>query len=744
MSKERLAIALDIEPGKTTTEELIGRIKPMVLHYEPKSYFEDLDDFTKPFTWGELTIRAERHGIRTFTTIRQEININKSFVGYTIIFTDVSTYRSMIKEIDQQKESLRELKNIAESASEAKTNFLANMSHEMRTPLNAIIGFSELELGKENEAPSGETHENIEKIYSSGISLLGLINDILDISKIESGKFELVPVEYDMPSLINDTMVLNIGRIGSKAITFHLEIKENLPSKLFGDELRLKQILNNLLSNAFKYTERGDVTLAINCEDPVDETIWMNFTVADTGKGIKAEDIGKLFSDYSQVDVKSNRRIEGTGLGLSITRRLIEMMGGEIGVKSAYGEGSVFSARIPQGFVNTTPIGHEVAGNLKSFKYAMGRHERNKKLVRAYIPYAKVLVVDDVNTNLDVARGLLKRYGITVDCVSSGQDAIDRIRSGDPKYNAIFMDHMMPGMDGIEAVRIIRNEIDGDYAGAVPIIALTANAIIGNEEMFLNNGFQAFLTKPIDIIKLNEVVNRWVRDKEYEKELRQTQGLPETAPGGLDMRNAEEKAKNIKIKTFLMENPIDGVDTQKALERFGGGKDWLEAVGSYIKNTPAMLEDLKNISAGEISEENLDKYRIIVHGIKGASRSISADAAGALAEKLEKAARERDAELLRNETSSFIDLAAKLIGKFTELIKKQDASFSKPGMPAPDPEIIQKIYEAAASYNMQALDKALEMLEQYSYDSGGELVSWLREQADFSEFDSISEKLKKG
>jgi CheY-like chemotaxis protein len=416
------------------------------------------------------------------------------------------------------------------------------------------------------------------------------------------------------------------------------------------------------------------------------------------------------------------------------------MMGGEIGVNSVYGEGSVFSARIPQGFVNTTPIGNEVADNLKNFKYAMGRHERNKKLVRAYIPYAKVLVVDDVATNLDVARGLLKRYGITVDCVSSGQSAIDRIRSGEPRYNAVFMDHMMPGMDGIEAVRIIRNEIDGDYARTVPIIALTANAIIGNEEMFLENGFQAFLTKPIDIIKLNEAVNRWVRDKEYEKELRQTQGLPETAPGGLDMWGGENDTDT--YKTFLLTHPIQGVEIQKALERFGDGASWLEAIRSYIKNTPAMLEELKNISVRDFNEEQLDKYRITVHGIKGASRNISADAVGALAEKLEKAARDKNAELLRNETASFSTMTVKLLDEFSELIRKVDALSNKPVKPAPDPEILQEIYEAASSYNMQALDKALENLEQYSYESGVELVSWLREQADFSEFDAIKEKLK--
>jgi CheY-like chemotaxis protein len=285
--------------------------------------------------------------------------------------------------------------------------------------------------------------------------LLGIINDILDISKIESGKFDLIPVEYDIPSLVNDTVNLNAVRIGSKPIEFRLHIDENLPVRLLGDELRVKQIFNNLLTNAFKYTEAGTVDWHLSSERTGDD-VWITGVVADTGIGIREADIFKLFTDYNQVDTTSTRRIEGTGLGLSITKKMVELMDGNITVKSEYGKGSTFTVRFCQCAVNSDTIGKETAQNLAEFRYYVRRRSKNERLVRAYIPYASVLVVDDVPTNLDVAKGMMKPYGMNVDCASGGQAAINLIRKEEVKYSAIFMDHMMPDMDGIEATRIIR------------------------------------------------------------------------------------------------------------------------------------------------------------------------------------------------------------------------------------------------------------------------------------------------
>jgi signal transduction histidine kinase/CheY-like chemotaxis protein/HPt (histidine-containing phosphotransfer) domain-containing protein len=633
---------------------------------------------------------------------------------------------------------MKELTLVAESASEAKSNFLANMSHEMRTPLNAIIGFAELELGKEKAendeaAYSAETRESLEKIYSSGVTLLGLINDILDISKIESGKFELLPANYDMPSLLNDTVVLNIVRIGSKPIAFTLDIDETLPAKLFGDELRIKQILNNLLSNAFKYTREGEVVLRIRCERAA-EGVWMTCSVSDTGMGIREEDMGKLFGDYNQVDTRSNRLIEGTGLGLAITRRMVRMMSGDISVESEYGKGSTFTVRFLQGFVSDDVIGKELAGNLKEFRYTMARRDRNKQLVRAYIPYARVLVVDDVATNLDLAKGIMKPYGMTVDCAGSGQEAVDLIRKGDVRYNAIFMDHMMPGMDGIEAVRIIRNEIDSDYARTIPIIALTANAIIGNEEMFLNNGFQTFLTKPIDIMKMDESINRWVRDKKMEKELgldTESRITQETRP---DQDEAEMRIAGM-LRDLIGTLRVEGLDAEKGLERFGGdGKSYMESLRSYVVHTPPLL-------AAARTTEALADYAIIVHGIKGSSYGISAQEIGQKAEQLEHAAKAGNLDFIKEKNGEFIAAAEQFIADLTALLNILEDSLRKPRKLAPNPALLERIWDAAENYNIGELENAMDELEQCSYKLEAELIPWLREQIDKAEFGEITERL---
>ncbi|MDR1277571.1 MAG: response regulator [Treponema sp.] len=557
--------------------------------------------------------------------------------------------------IKYQTRIYEEEKNKAEAATRAKADFLANVSHEIRTPLNAIIGLGELELRKNLEQ---ETFINLDKIHNSGIVLLHIINDLLDISKIESGRFELIPVNYQIASLISDSVNINIVRLGSKPITFHLRISENLPVVLYGDELRVRQILNNLLSNAFKYTREGMVTLDINFEkiEGPEKNIMLVCRVKDTGIGIKQEDMGKLFSVYNQVDTRSNRHIDGTGLGLSISKNLVEMMDGEIFVESEYGRGSVFTVRVKQTVIDESPIGEDIKERLEHFNYQAARPGKRHEQSRIKMPYGRVLVVDDVATNLDVAKGMMLPYGLTIDCVLSGREAINLIKEEKTRYHAVFMDHMMPEIDGIETVRIIRHEIGTEYAQTVPIIALTANAIIGNDKIFLEKGFQDFLTKPIDVSKLDACLNRWVRDKKQE-----TGGSLEAAGDASVSASAGEAAAAPESPGAAVS--IEGLDFAEGVQRMGGREDaYRRILKTYAATMPALLGKIRDFKA-----EFLKDYIITVHGIKGSSYGICAHETGKLAEALEMAAKQEDIEMILINNGPFIRQTEQLVENISRL-----------------------------------------------------------------------------
>jgi signal transduction histidine kinase/CheY-like chemotaxis protein len=617
--------------------------------------------------------------------------------------------------IEEQNKSLAELNATVQAASEAKSKFLANMSHEMRTPLNAIIGLSQLSLasGKLHE----ENHANLEKICSAGTTLLTTVNDILDISKIEAGKFELIPLEYDIPSLLNDAVTQSVMHIGENSIQFVLDIDENLPTRLYGDELRIKQIFTNLLSNAFKYTQAGTVEFSLSCRREGD-TVWMIASVRDTGIGIRPEDVRRLFFEYAQVNMEANRTITGTGLGLPITKRLAEMLGGSISVESEYGKGSVFTVRLLQQFVTDAVIGPTVANSLQGFRYSDQKLHQGAKMKRIKLPYARVLVVDDVLTNLDVAKGMLKPYGMQVDCVTSGQQAVDAIREN-VRYNAVFMDHMMPGMDGLEAARIIREEIDSEYARTVPIIALTANAIIGNEEMFLREGFQAFIPKPIEIARLDAVIRQWVRDKKLEDSTFEDDGVEQPA----------------EVTPRIFSWQVEGVDLQRGLERFGNDEDaFLQVLRSYAVNTRPLLETIRGVT-----RENLADYAIATHGVKGSSRGICAEKVGDWAETLEKAAKAGDFDFVAVNNAAFLEAAEKLVGDLDALLRSM--TDPKPKLDQPDRDALNRLMAACEAYAMDGVDAAMAELESYEYESDNGLVAWLREHVDRMNVTQIKERL---
>jgi PAS domain S-box-containing protein len=528
----------------------------------------------------------------------------------------------------QHSVDITELINAREQAIQAnkgKSDFLAKMSHEIRTPMNAILGITEIQLQDETISP--DMQEALSRIYNSGYLLLGIINDILDLSKIEAGKLELMPINYDVPSLINDTVYLNIMRFDSKPIVFELNIDENIPMTLSGDELRIKQILNNLLSNAFKYTDSGKVSLSITMEPAIEASmITLVFSVRDTGQGMTREQLDKLFDEYTRFNMDANRTTEGAGLGMNIARRLVELMNGKISVESEYGKGSVFTVRLPQGKVGAEVLGKAMVENLMQFR--LGRMSQMKKapqIVREHMPYGKVLIVDDVETNLYVAKGLMSPYGLSIDVSMSGFDAIEKIKSG-AVYDIIFMDHFMPKMDGIEAAKIIRGL---DYTR--PIVALTANALTGQSEMFMTNGFDGYISKPIDIHQLNAVINKLIRDR-YPAE---------TIEAARNLKN------NVK-KDAKQRQPVD-----------------TELVKLFIRDAEKSIDILETINKkqGDYGDEDIQSYVINVHAMKSALSNIGETELSASAQKLEKAGRERDTDVISKETSAFLSALRTLIKK---------------------------------------------------------------------------------
>jgi signal transduction histidine kinase/DNA-binding response OmpR family regulator len=542
-----------------------------------------------------------------------------------------------VKEITRHKEE-------AEAANRAKSFFLAFMSHEIRTPLNAIIGFAEILL--QRRLPRS-IKEDMEKIHSSGTVLMGLINNILDFSKIESASMELAAVDYMVPSMIHDILQMNMIRIGKKPISLELEIDETLPVKLRGDELRVKQILNNLLSNAIKYTKEGKVILEISWKGEDENTAVLTFVVKDTGQGISKEDQEKLFSPYTQFNVRTNRNIEGTGLGLTITKNLVELMDGTISVESEYGRGTAFTVVIKQQIVDKTPNGRETVENLKRFKLS-GIRENRKRLVRKYMADARILVVDDVAMNLDVVKGLVRPYGLVMDGAGSGQEAIDLVRAGTPHYDLIFMDHMMPGMDGLEASRIIRS-LDSAYAKKVPIIALTANVMSGEMNMLLANGIDDYLSKPIEIRKLNQILEKWVPREKQVKRL-----APDRD------RRGESRGGSLRIP---------GVDTLRGQFNTGGtAKGYYAILGVFCSE---MRENIPRIQEA-LETRDYRLYTTLVHALKGAARSIGALKVGDLAAELEEAGRKQNLSHIEDKTGPLITELQELIEEISRSLKTEN------------------------------------------------------------------------
>ena len=387
-------------------------------------------------------------------------------------------------------EQLNIAKDQAEKANAAKTDFLSNMSHEIRTPLNAIVGFSNLLL--ENERIPDDAKDEVKDIIMASENLLEIVNGILDISKIEANKLEIINTEYDFNKLTSELIALTKGRIGDKPLEFKVNIDETIPRVLYGDSQRLKQVAVNILTNAVKYTKEGWIELKISSviKDGICRLI---LSVEDTGIGIKPENINKLFNRFERIDLEENMTIEGTGLGLAITKKLVELMNGKIVVQSVYGKGSKFTVSVDQRIVENPTIKLE---------------ELVSEKPHIEVSDKKVLLVDDNKINLKVAERLLDSYGVKTESVESGFECIDKIKTGN-KYDLILLDDMMPKLSGVETLHKLKIEIEGFN---IPVVALTANALTGMKEKYLADGFNDYLSKPINKEELNRVINAYLNN----------------------------------------------------------------------------------------------------------------------------------------------------------------------------------------------------------------------------------------
>jgi signal transduction histidine kinase/CheY-like chemotaxis protein/HPt (histidine-containing phosphotransfer) domain-containing protein len=597
--------------------------------------------------WTEVAqIMAEMDKFQAKVNERTDIAIKKIEKSQRVAQFISFVALAMVAALSVIMVNLDKAKRKADIENRQKSDFIAAVSHEIRTPMNTIMGITEMQL--HGEQLTDNLREAFDRIHFSGDLLLSIINDLLDLSKIEAGKLEIKPVKYEMASLINEVIQLNKLRFSSSTLEFKLQIGENVPETLVGDELRIKQVLNNILSNAFKYTLKGGIVLSVNAETGGGENMTLVFVVNDTGQGMTEEQLGRLYEKFTRFNLKSNRKIEGTGLGMSITQSLISIMNGSIHVESRPGKGSTFTVRLPQKLNGMAAdprsvLSKELAESLNHRRVTSPGQVKRTQILRKYMPYGNVLIVDDTEANLYVAKLLIAPYGLKIDTAVSGYEAIDKIKAG-RIYDIIFMDHMMPVMDGMEAVKIIRGM---GYPHL--IVALTANAVVGQADIFLANGFDDFVSKPIDMRLLDVILNKYIHDKQTPEVLAAANREKEELESQAEAGSAASQSPSVNLDGsdpqsggFQPAEPLSldvpGMNAGRGLALFDGELDtYLSALRSYTQNVPEMLDKLRIVT-----EENLPEYAITVHALKSISGWISADSIRAGAANLEALAKAGD------------------------------------------------------------------------------------------------------
>ncbi len=530
---------------------------------------------------------------------------------------------SLLLAKDELEKKNIELENAmidARKASRARDVFLANMSHEIRTPINTMLGLNELILREsQDETIRGYALD----IKQAGTILLSLVSDILDFSKLQSGKMELAEGTYDISSLLNDLINSVSIPLRKKKLRLSLDIAPDIPYKLSGDEVHLRQIIGNLLSNAVKYTQTGTVTLRLSWEKQEKDMLLLKIMVEDTGIGVKEKDIARIFETFNRLDMKASRNEEGTGLGLAVTHQLVGMMGGKLEVKSEYGKGSVFSFAIPQKIINPSPLGDFQEQYDKSVKNSISYREK------FIAPLAKILVVDDNAMNLAVAQDLLRKTKLQIDVASSGGECLEMLKR--KEYHLICMDHMMPVMDGVQTLRAIR-ELEDNPSRNIPVIALTANAVVGAREFYLKAGFEDYLSKPIEPDKLEDMLIQYLpKELVYLTEDEEISVENDDHIGGLD----EEKLTDM------------GINAANGLKYMGGSRALYEKV---LRDFREILHEKEEQLKNMLGKEDVSGYAIIVHALKGNARNVGADELAEEAFELEK--KSKDGKLEEVEVQS--------------------------------------------------------------------------------------------
>lgn len=596
-------------------------------------------------------------------------------VGSQILDSHINTAKVQ----DQQLDKVREIER---AKNEAKTMFVAHMSHEIRTPLNSILGLNEIIL---RESTNPKVRESSNNIKLSGETLGKIINDILDFSKIEAGKMEIIESEYEVSSTITDLMNICSQRAKTKNLELIINVDEEMPHKLFGDELRIKQCVINLVNNAIKFTDRGTITLNIGFEKIDGGQILVKFSVRDTGIGIKPEDLGRLTHEFERLDYKHNRTVEGSGLGLSIVSSLLMMMGSKLEVQSEYGNGSTFSFNIRQQVVWWEKIGNFNDRYNKLVKNTDEYHVSFKA------PDARVLVVDDTEMNIIVFAGLLKETEVIIDSATSGREMLDLVKK--KRYDVIFIDHRMPGMSGVEAFHAM-NGMEGNLNEGVPCVALTANVVSGARDYYLREGFVDYLSKPVDSKLLETVLGRLIP---AEKHLN---------PAAAASRPKKEKSVEDKL------GALDGISIPTGLQNCGSAEVLMVALKEYYATIKTRADEIETYAR----QKDYKNYTVQVHALKSSSRLIGAIELSEKAAYLEKCGDEQNTVAITAKTPELLKLYRSYILKLDALAEKSETK-KEPLDLNKFNEAMEAVKEFAIAFDFTAIDSIIEEVDKYELPS---------------------------